>query len=108
MPTPTVTIIHHDWGVTIRVEMFINLTGNTDLKLFFRRPDKTQVTKTRLLDSVTYYGALTDGVIEWTTPADFFLDYLGGWRVHPQGVFADGTYTGWPAARFTIEDLFQT
>ena len=107
MPTPTVTIIHHDWGVTIRVEMFIDLTGYTELQMYFRKADKTQVVKA-VADGVGVFGADADGIIQWDTTADFFLDSLGTWRVQPRATFANAIYTGWPAAAFTIEDLFQT
>lgn len=105
MATPTVTIIQDDYKVTIRVDMDIDITGYTEIYLYFRRPDKTQVSKISA-DSVAVFGADADGVLEWETEADFFLDHQGTWKVQPRAEGSNWRYTGRPAAKFTVEGLF--
>ena len=91
-----------DIGKIFIVNADFNLSGNTDLRMVFKKPDSTIVTKTSLDGVVAPATPITviingtsttlDANEYWQYPSESgLLDATGSWEVHGEYVDADPT-----------------
>jgi len=81
------------WGYDINVSTGINLTGNTQLELRFRRADGTVIVRNKTANGVTDNGAPLLGVIHYR---DVLVDALwhvpGDVKIVPAVTYSNGYY----------------
>lgn len=79
-----------DVGAVIELDTLIDLTGATDLKIHFRRPDGTGGTWT----GVQKDSDANKTVMAFTTTAASDLSIAGGWRVNTEFTKNGATKSG--------------